>query len=289
MDIEKLCQVGEGKTLEYKRNTDSLESILKSVIAFANTVGGIILIGVEDDGTIIGVNNPGKIQEQIANSIANRVKPQLLPDISVATIDDKSVLIVQIEHVSNPHYLSDKGIEKSVYVRIGNSNHLASHETIEELKRSGNYESFDKQPCDHVKESDLDMDRIRRVYKKQGRVIDTQKLISVGILTKKNGRVVATNGGVILFGLPEVREQYFPYAEVRCARFEGSSRSEFIDRLNIEGGILSAIDEVPKFIRRNTKMAGKFGEMKRRDIPEYPTEGIREALINALVHALCAA
>jgi len=62
---------------------------------------------------------------------------------------------------------------------------------------------------------------------------------------------------VILFGLPEIRETYFPYVEVRCARFKGTSRSEFIDRLNIEGGILAAIDEGPKFIRRNTKMAGK--------------------------------
>lgn len=78
---------------------------------------------------------------------------------------------------------------------------------------------------------------------------------------------------------------YFPFAEVRCARFAGTTRAEFIDRLEIEGGILAAINEVPKFIRRNTKMAGKFGAMKRHDIPEYPTNGIREALINALVHA----
>lgn len=90
---------------------------------------------------------------------------------------------------------------------------------------------------------------------------------------------------MILFGLPEIRETYFPYAEVRCARFKGTSRSEFIDRLNIEGGILAAIDEVPKFIRRNTKMAGKFGDMRRRDIPEYPVEGLREALTNAIAHA----
>jgi ATP-dependent DNA helicase RecG len=209
----------------------------------------------------------------------------LLPDITVETINDKAVLVIQIEHVPSPHYLSDKGIEKSVYLRMGSSNHLASAENIEELKRAGNYESFDKQPCDHVKEIDLDMDRIKTIYKKSGRVIDTQKLMSVGILTKKNGLLLATNGGVILFGSPIIREQYFPYAEVRCARFQGSSRSEFIDRLNIEGGILAAIDEVPKFIRRNTKMAGKFGNMKRRDISEYPAEGIREALINALVHA----
>lgn len=90
---------------------------------------------------------------------------------------------------------------------------------------------------------------------------------------------------MILFGKPEVKKQYFPFAEVRCARFAGTTRAEFIDRLEIEGSILAAIEEMPKFIRRNTKMAGKFGAMRRRDIPEYPVDCIQEAHINALVHA----
>ena len=285
MDITQLSKLGEGKTLEYKRNTDSLLPILKSVIAFANTAGGIILLGVEDNGAIVGVDNPARVQEQLANSIANRIKPQLIPDFNVTVIEKKSIISLQIEHGHGPYYLSDKGLEKSVYIRMGNSNHLAGPEVVEELKRMGNYASFDKTPCDNVAESDLDMDRIKSIYSKRGRSIDAEKLISIGILTKKGRHIVATNGGVILFALPHIRERYFPYAEVRCARFKGTSRSEFIDRLNIDGGILSAIDEAAKFIRRNTKMAGKFGAMRRRDIPEYPVDGIREALTNALVHA----
>lgn len=79
MDIVKLSQLGEGSTLEYKRNTDKLVFILKSVSAFANTASGIILIGVEDNGTIIGVFDTGKIQEQLSNSISNRIKPQIDP------------------------------------------------------------------------------------------------------------------------------------------------------------------------------------------------------------------
>jgi ATP-dependent DNA helicase RecG len=73
---------------------------------------------------------------------------------------------------------------------------------------------------------------------------------------------------------------------VRCARFKGITKVEFIDQLNIQGSILQAIEEVSKFIRRNTKMSSEFtGAMTRKDIHEYPTAGIREALINALVHA----
>ncbi|NCT57496.1 MAG: hypothetical protein GW760_07320 [Legionella sp.] len=285
MDIIKLSQLGEGNTLEYKRNTDALDSILKSVSAFANTAGGIILIGIEDNGTIVGVSDIGKIQEQLSNSILNRIKPQLIPEITVTDINNKSVISVQIEHEPGPYYLGDKGEAKGVYIRVGNSNRLAGPEVIAEIKRSNNYSSFDKAPCGDVTETGLDKALIKSIYASRGRAIDTSKLISLGVLTKKGRRIVATHGGVILFGLPEIRETYCPYAEVRCARFKGTSRSEFIDRLNIEGGILAAIDEVPKFIRRNTKMAGKFGSMRRRDIPEYPVEGIREAITNAIAHA----
>jgi ATP-dependent DNA helicase RecG len=69
MDIIKLANLPESKTLEFKRDASSLDSILKAVIAFANTAGGIILIGVDDDGKIVGLDNPGKTQEQIVNSI----------------------------------------------------------------------------------------------------------------------------------------------------------------------------------------------------------------------------
>jgi len=153
------------------------------------------------------------------------------------------------------------------------------------MKRAAHHPFFDKMPCDNTSESDLDMDLIHRIFAKHHAQIDTAKLLSIGILGQKGSRIVATNGGVILFGKPEIREKFFPFVEVKCARFAGTTRAEFIDRLEIEGSILSAIDEVPKFIRRNTKMAGKFGAMRRQDIPEYPVDGIREALINALVHA----
>ncbi len=285
MDIIKLTKLKESQTLEFKRDTSSLDSILKAVIAFANTVGGILLIGVEDDGTIVGVSQPSKVQEQLANSIAHRIKPQILPDIKMIEVRNKSVIVIQVEHIPAPYYFENKGEENGVYYRLGNSNRLANKEMIAEMKRANHHPFFDRAPCDHVTEKELDKQLIKRIFSHRKFTITTEKLLSLGILAKKGKNVFATNGGVILFGKSEIRQQYFPFAEVRCARFAGTTRAEFIDRLNIEGGILEAKDEVPKFIRRNTKMAGKFGGMQRRDIPEYPVDGIREALTNALVHA----
>ena len=285
MDIEKLAHLPESKTLEFKRDTSSLDSILKAVVAFANTAGGIILIGVEDDGTIIGLDNPSKDQEKIVNSIANRIKPLLSPDFTIITAKGRQVLVIQVDYIPAPYYLADKGEAGGVYVRLGNTNRAVSGEVVSEIKRAAHHPFFDKTPCDHTSESDLDMELIQKTFAKSHIQIDTAKLLSIGILVKRGNRIVATNAGVILFGKPDVKQQFFPFAEVRCARFAGSTRAEFIDRLEIEGGILAAIDEVPKFIRRNTKMAGKFGAMRRQDIPEYPIDGIREALTNSLVHA----
>lgn len=285
MDIEKLVQLPESKTLEFKRDTSSLDSILKAVVAFTNTAGGIVLVGVDDNGIIVGLNNPGKEQEKIVNSIANRIKPLLLPDFSIINVHDRQVLVIQVDYAPAPYHLIDKGEENGVYVRIGNTNRVVSYEAVLEMKRAAYQPFFDKAPCDNTSEEDLDLALIHKTFAKHHIEIDTAKLLSIGILVRKGKRIVLTNGGMILFGKPEAKAQYFPFAEVRCARFAGTTRAEFVDRLEIEGGILAAIEEVPKFIRRNTKMAGKFGGMRRRDIPEYPVDGIREALTNALAHA----
>ncbi len=283
MNITQLIKLPESNTLEFKRDASSLDSLLKSVVAFANTAGGIILVGVEDNGVISGLSSPEKVQEKIASGVADCIRPQLIPDFQIVTIEEKQILVVQVDYVPAPHYLSDKGELAGVYIRLGNTNRVASPESINEMRRLAYHPFFDKTPCDNVSESQLNLELIKKTLSKYS--IDTAKLISLGIVTQKGKHVLATNGGVILFGNPDIREMFFPYAEVRCARFAGTTRAEFIDRLEIEGGLLAAIEEVPKFIRRNTKMTGKFGAMQRRDIPEYPVDGIREALINALVHA----
>jgi ATP-dependent DNA helicase RecG len=117
------------------------------------------------------------------------------------------------------------------------------------------------------------------------RKIDEQKLESLGVLVSYAGRRVLSYGGVILFGTDTARQRYFPDARVSCARFRGKDKAEFIDRMDIGGSVLDAVEQVPKFIRRNTRLAAKIETMRRRDIPEYPEVAIREVLVNAIAHA----
>ena len=105
------------------------------------------------------------------------------------------------------------------------------------------------------------------------------------MLTSVANRWVPSIGGLILFGKKIEQRRHIPDAEVRCARFLGDTKTHILDQLDVEGTILDAIHEVPKFIARNTRLAAAFGEMQRRDIPEYPPVAIREVLINAFAHA----
>lgn len=168
MDILKLLQLQESKTLEFKRDTSNLTPIVKSIVAFANTAGGILLIGVNDDRSIFGLENPGKIQEQVANAINDCVKPQLSPDFLITEVSGKSILVVQVDYMPAPYYLVDKGEEKGVYIRLGNSNKLASKEAITEMKRAALHPFFDKASCDNVLESDLEKALIQKVLSKGG-------------------------------------------------------------------------------------------------------------------------
>ena len=104
-------------------------------------------------------------------------------------------------------------------------------------------------------------------------------------MIKHGSQTVPSNAGILLFANEEIRFHQFADARVSCARFAGTEKVNFIDRINIDGGLLAAIEEVPKFIRRNTRMAAEIKDIRRRDIPEYPVLAVREALLNALLHS----
>ena len=108
---------------------------------------------------------------------------------------------------------------------------------------------------------------------------------SLGVLVPSSNKYVPSIGGLILFGSEEARNRYVPDARVKCARFRGEDKTHLIDQYQVEGTILDAVDEVPKFIARNTRLTAQIKKIRRKDICEYPEIAIREILINALAHA----
>jgi ATP-dependent DNA helicase RecG len=285
MNISEMLIRPEGKTLEFKRDISSLKPILRTLAAFANTAGGILIIGRESDGTVHGVPEALQAEERLANAIADSIRPAMMPEIEIYSHNDKSLLILRVFHWKGPFYLKSDGPEKGVYVRLGSTNRQAGPEILAELQRSMQNRSFDQLPCHDLSIKALDIEKVQRAFTVTGQQIDEKKLESLGLLVPYAGDLSVSNGGLILFGLDDVRQRYFPDARVSCARFRGTDKSEFIDRIDIAGSVLNAIDEVPRFIRRNTRLAAKIENMHRQDIPEYPELAIREILVNAIGHA----
>lgn len=135
--------------------------------------------------------------------------------------------------------------------------------------------SFDQKPITEITKEALHMKKVYSFFKKINKKIENQKLCSLGVLVPSANRLVYSIGGLILFGSFEYIKNFLPEARVSCARFHGDSKVHILD----------AVNEVPKFIARNTRLISQIEEMKRKDILEYPKIAVREALINALVHA----
>src|SRR3990172_8113924 len=200
------------------------EGALKTNVAFANTAGGTLLFGVEDESRHVrGVREPLDLEERLANLITDLVVPRLLPEIEILPWRRTQVLAVQVHpSPSRPHYLKREGLAGGVYVRVGSTNRRADPELVEELRRFARGEGFDEQPMPGLDSEGLDFraasESFAPVRKLARRELETLRLI-----TDHQGRKVPTVGGMILFG--KERGRHFPDAWIQAGRFAGADRS----------------------------------------------------------------
>jgi predicted HTH transcriptional regulator len=283
-DLTDMLAAPEDKRLEFKRDASSLKPILKTLVAFANTAGGTLVIGRDDNGNVRGVPDSQAVEEKLASAISDGIAPSLFPDIEVATAEGRELIVVRVSRWPGPFYLSADGPEQGVYVRLGSTNRRADAATLAALKREAEQLAFDQHPCVGADLGDLDIELARRLFAAQGREIDEAKLESLGVLIRYGSELVPSNGGMILFGSAQARQRRFPDAQVRCARFKGTGKADFLDQLDIEASVLGAVDEAARFVRRNTRLASKIESLHRQDVPEYPALALREALVNAVAH-----
>lgn len=278
--IEQLLAKHEGKTIEFKENTRALNGILKTVIAFANSAGGTIIIGIQDKGkNLIGVPESLLEEERIANAISDSIHPLLTPDIEIQSIRNKELLIIRVPHSVGPYYLKSEGPERGVYVRFGSTNRIVDAEMLDSLRLLAKRVSFDELPHPH---GILDVEVMKGVFEKAGKRPTAQSLENLGVETVRTGKKYPSNGGVLLFG--SNKKKLFPDAEIRCARFAGSNKEKILDQADIEVPIPLATDAILAFIERNVSKEARIGRIQREDILEYPPIALREAVLNALIH-----
>ena len=281
--LEDLLARPESKTLEFKENTKSLHKIIQTLIAFANTAGGTLVIGVQDKTkNVIGIENILQDEEKIASAVADAVSPTLLPNLQFISWRGRDVLIVTVPHNPGPFFLKNKGEDHGVYVRLGSTNRIADPTLIAEIKRFKAHTSFDHLPELKATPDDLDLDLALKLFTAVDKPFTKSTAKSLELIVDHRGIPYPTKGALMLFG--KQRDELFPDPFVRLIRFDGTTKNTAIDHADIKSPFPLAIGEILSFIRRNTSMKAVILSARREDIPQYPPAAIRESVINALLH-----
>ena len=244
----------------------------------------MLLIGVEDRTRVVrGVDAPLDLAESVANLVSDAVAPRLVPEIELLPFRGKQVLAVQV-HLSQvrPHHVKSEGPEAGTYVRVGSTDRHADFDLIAEIRRSVRGESFDEQPMPELDSEAIDFRAASESFVGR-RGLVRRDLETLRLVTDHQGRKVPTVGGVILFGSD--RERYFPDAWIQAGRFAGAERSRIVDRTEIRGYPVVAIEEAIGFIERHALKGAEIGRVHRAERWNLPRVAVREAVINAVAHA----
>jgi ATP-dependent DNA helicase RecG len=284
MDLVEILRRPEGKTLEFKRDFSSPDVALKTIVAFANTAGGTLLVGVEDRSRHVrGVPDPLDLEERLASLVSDRITPRIVPEIEILPWRRTQVLALQVHpSPSRPHHLTREGPAGGVYVRVGSTNRRADVELIEELRRFARGEGFDEQPMPGLDSEALDF-RVASESFAPFRTLARRDLETLRLLTDHQGRKVPTVGGMILFG--EDRERHFPDAWIQAGRFQGTDKSRIVDRAEIRSLPVPAVEEAIAFVHKHALHGAEIGAVRRKEHWNFPPAAVREAIINAVAHA----
>ena len=281
---------GESKNVEYKVTLpDKSEKYMKTIVAFANTQGGKLIVGIDDKThEIVGVENEilFQVMDGIANAVSDSCMPQIIPDIEPQTVDGKTVIVVSVEAGKNrPYYLKSKGKENGTYIRVAGTSRQAFPEKIRELEMEGARISWDELTCVGYSVSDEATERlcqdIENFRKKAGMTehsVKKEQLINWKILKQSEGQVMATNAYALL------TSDYFPFSKTQCAVFKGTDRAVFLDKREFTGPIYAQIESAVDFVLRNIRLGARIDGLVRKEKYELPLEAIREMIINAHCH-----
>ena len=272
MDVSDLIKKGESEAIEFKRELN--DSVYKTLSAFANTDGGILLLGVGDDGKIYGFSRD---LDSLARSIRHNLGVN--PSIKVGEVNGKRVVIIEVSRPPVP--ISFKG---RYYKRVGAQTVEMGWEDLGRffLQKSG--VTWDSLPSSGTLE-DLDEETIRKfVHMARNRLPyvneneDVESILDkLGLL--EDGRI--TNAALLLFG--KEPQRYYIQARVRIGRFKDPIT--IIDDKEIGGNLFTQVEEAMKIIMSHIGVRYEFeGELRRKEIWDYPLDALREAIINALIH-----
>ena len=303
---------GEGKNIEFKREIPKRhEKLLKDVIAFSNSTGGKIFIGIEDKtNEVIGIGekNPFRLADDISNMIFDSCTPIIDPEITIQTLEGRTVVVVEVfPGRMRPYYLKSFGKEQSSYIRINGTSRPADDRKLKELELEGQKISYDTLPEIDMEYSEREAKILCNAMEKVAYDVQTtcvtraiqetsldseqntekteiinkmtiEKLEDLGLLCRIGKELQPTHAFRLM------TKNKIRYAKIQCALFKGTERDIFIDKREFDGPLYIQLEDAYRFVLKHINLGAKIEGLHRKEAYELPVRTIRELITNAVVH-----
>ncbi|MBC8179136.1 MAG: putative DNA binding domain-containing protein [Deltaproteobacteria bacterium] len=273
--LDILLQEGEGTMLEYKESLSA--SFARELVALANTLGGRILLGVRDDGSVTGINDSNDLRARIQDIARN-----CDPPVQILVEPAGNVMVVTVRESNAKPVQCREGF----FWRQGAGTQKLSREELRDFFRSEGVIRFDLSVNPRFRfPEDFDRDKFNAwlaLSRISPRASIEDILINIEAAERSEGNLLFRNAGVLFFAREPRR--FFNQAYITCMLFKGTARVDILDRKDFSGGIVADIEDSLRFIERNTRTAYRIEKLQRENIPEYPVKALREAITNAVMH-----
>ena len=291
MTPEKVLELigqGESGSLEFKEAQVRPESLAREMVAFANTLGGIILVGVTDDGAITGVSNTAEIEQRVINVARHNVVPALCPVVENVVITGQSVCVITVSKGAAKPYQT---LDGKFLLRVGSTNRQATKEELSRLFQAAGLVHFDISPVEGANFDDLDPARLHDYWQSCYQIPygDLERgeqfniLRNADILAPLEDAWVVSVGGLLLFGRQPQRR--LPHSAISFAVFDGDDiTAELLDKKELTGALPELIDQGAALVRLFLPRPSVVQGLRREEQDKIPPKVIREALVNAVCH-----
>lgn len=279
----------ESSRLEFKEMIPGSSKIVKTVIGFCNSKGGKLVIGVKDDGTIVGISEEEahEAMERLDHLIYEASTPPILPLIYQQRIDSKVLLIIEVSSgINKPYYQKSEGLSEGTFIRLGRSTVKANADIIEELKWQSRGISYDQLPLYHATVDDLDTARIEYFFNHRRNgvrsPVSEDALIAYEIIKKEHATDYSTVAGMLLFG--KSPQRFISEAYILCCHFSEFKDREAVASRTCKGTLFEQFDEAFDFIMERLNKSFRIEKKTREENWEIPPIAVREVLMNAILH-----
>jgi len=283
MNILDLIRQGENASIEFKKELPRPESIAKEIIAFANTQGGTLLIGVSDDGRVCGVLEQKNIEEYFSNIARNNIIPALNVITQMINYENKKVIVVTVPKGKDKPYQT---LNHQFLVRIGSTNRVATQSELMRLFQQSGVFHYDAMHVENTSIKQVNLNKITEYFDNYQVDFSTEEhpenlLKNTDILTDSLKMSIA---GLLIFALNP--QKFMPDACISFAHFSGNEiTEELIDKQTITGTLDYQIDTALAIIKNNIQRPSLIENAKTASTKFiYPDKVFRELVVNACVH-----